>query len=185
MDFVRLAMHRSVNTSLTWQHFWMATEATPPQPMTRTLLIKITLLCNALNLECGLPRRQRQQELPQNLAGCGRGDAAGVQARGQFVDVRADDARGAGAAHGLQELRKVTPPASGVPVPGKAEGVQAVQVDRPGTRARPARSAPPRSAQGRRRKRGAGPCAPLRSGTPPSPPLRMQNWWMRPSPKVS
>ena len=26
-------------THLTWQHFWMATDATPPQPITRTLLI--------------------------------------------------------------------------------------------------------------------------------------------------
>ena len=45
LDFVRLAMHSSLKTSLTWQHFWMATLATPPQPMTRTLLIVMTPLC--------------------------------------------------------------------------------------------------------------------------------------------
>ena len=41
---VRLAMQISVNTSGTWQHLWMATEATPPQPMIRTLLISVTPL---------------------------------------------------------------------------------------------------------------------------------------------
>jgi len=41
---VRLAMQISVNTSGTWQHLWMATEATPPQPMIRTLLIAVTPL---------------------------------------------------------------------------------------------------------------------------------------------
>ena len=41
---VRLAMQISVNTWGTWQHLWMATEATPPQPMIRTLLIAVTPL---------------------------------------------------------------------------------------------------------------------------------------------
>ena len=44
LDFVRLAMHSSVKTSLTWQHLEMATPATPPQPITRTLLM-MELLC--------------------------------------------------------------------------------------------------------------------------------------------
>src|SRR5699024_987341 len=39
LDLVRLAMHSSVNTSLTLQHLRMATEATPPQPMTNTRLM--------------------------------------------------------------------------------------------------------------------------------------------------
>ena len=44
LDLVRLAMHSSVKTSLTWQHLEMATLATPPQPITRTLLM-MELLC--------------------------------------------------------------------------------------------------------------------------------------------
>ena len=47
LDFVRLAMHSSVKTSLTWQHLEMATLATPPQPITRTLLM-MELLCISL-----------------------------------------------------------------------------------------------------------------------------------------
>ena len=42
LDLVRLAMHSSVNTSLTWQHFWMATDATPPQPMIRAFPLCMT-----------------------------------------------------------------------------------------------------------------------------------------------
>jgi len=37
---VRLAMQISSKTSLFWQHLWMATEATPPQPMIKTFPIK-------------------------------------------------------------------------------------------------------------------------------------------------
>jgi hypothetical protein len=37
-------MQMSVNTSGTWQHLWMATEATPPQPMIRTLLMMVSPL---------------------------------------------------------------------------------------------------------------------------------------------
>ena len=43
LDLVRLAMHSSVKTSLTWQHLEMATLATPPQPITRTLLMMVLL----------------------------------------------------------------------------------------------------------------------------------------------
>ena len=38
-SLVRLAIQSSVNTSLTWQHFLIATLATPPHPITNTLLI--------------------------------------------------------------------------------------------------------------------------------------------------
>ena len=51
-SFVRLAMQTSVNTSLFWQHLWMATWATPPQPMINTLLILYLLSRSA-------PQRRR------------------------------------------------------------------------------------------------------------------------------
>ena len=40
LDLVREAMQISVKTSLHWQHLRMATLATPPQPMMRTLLME-------------------------------------------------------------------------------------------------------------------------------------------------
>src|SRR5699024_12172393 len=44
LETVRLAIIRSVNTSLFWQHLTMATRATPPQPITNTLAMFCILL---------------------------------------------------------------------------------------------------------------------------------------------
>ena len=41
---------------------------------------------------------------------------------GQLVEVRTHDVGLGHSADGLQQLQKLTPPASGVPVPGKQEG---------------------------------------------------------------
>ena len=74
---------------------------------------------------------------------------------------------------------KVTPPASGVPVPGKADGSQTVQVDGEVDRLfawrRAARSALQGPAKSNLCIVGVGP-AKLNSARSP---LRMQNWWMR------
>ena len=40
LALVRLAIMISSKTSLFWQHLWMATEATPPQPMMRAFPIR-------------------------------------------------------------------------------------------------------------------------------------------------
>lgn len=65
---------------------------------------------------------QCQQQFPQHLAGRGRGNAALVEHGCQLVHVRANDVRFRHGADGPKQLQKLTPPASGVPVPGKADG---------------------------------------------------------------
>ena len=65
---------------------------------------------------------QCQQQFPQYLAGRGRGNAALVEHGGQLVHVRANDVAFVTVRMAPSSCKKLTPPASGVPVPGKADG---------------------------------------------------------------
>ncbi len=77
------------NTSLFWQHLWMATPATPPQPMINTLPYSNSSFLYEMWVPYTLGSLgQGQQHLPQHLAGSGGGHAAGVQHGGQLVDIR-------------------------------------------------------------------------------------------------
>ena len=72
---------------------------------------------------------QRDQQLPQDLAGCGRGNAGGVQRGGQFVEVRTHDVGLGHGADGLQQLQKAHAAGLRGAGAGEAGGVQAVEVN--------------------------------------------------------
>ena len=72
---------------------------------------------------------QRNQQLPQDLAGCGRGNAGGVQRGGQFVEVRTHDVGLGHGANGFQQLQKAHAAGLRGAGAGEAGGVQAVEVD--------------------------------------------------------
>ena len=81
------------------------------------------------DLEAGPALVKRDQQLPQDFAGCGRGNAGGVQRGGQLVEVGTDDVRPGHSADGIQQLQKAYAARFGGAGAGEAGGVQTVEVD--------------------------------------------------------
>ena len=81
------------------------------------------------DLEAGPALVKRNQQLPQDFAGCGRGNAGGVQRGGQLVEVGTDDVRAGHGADGVQQLQKAYAARFGGAGAGEAGGVQTVEVD--------------------------------------------------------
>ena len=107
---VRLAMHSSVNTSLTWQHLRMATLATPPQPITNTLLIITSPLSVSYTHLCGHSGRDRGRSglRHQRLGVQGpAGRAEGVKGRDMMREIGIMEVGGFQVGH-AQDLEAAT-----------------------------------------------------------------------------